>query len=272
MSEIKIASWNINSVRLRIGLVEKFLKAAKPDALALQETKTPNDLFPAKAFHKLGYKHIAMHGQKGHHGVAIVSRVPFEEETRAVFADKDDCRHICVRLLPEAAEPIEIHNFYVPSGGDLPDPEANAKFAHKLKFLKGMRDFSKRLANGKGEGRRLIMGDLNIAPLEHDVWSHKQMLDVVSHTPVEIEHLSTVAAAHDWKDLARLQTPEPEKLYTWWSYRARDWQASDRGRRLDHIWASPALAPRFKAIEILRPARGWKRPSDHVPVVATFDA
>jgi exodeoxyribonuclease-3 len=272
MPELKIASWNINSVRLRISLVEKFLKAAKPDVLALQETKTPNELFPAKSLAKLGYKHLAIHGQKGHHGVAIASRLPFEDESRAVFAGKDDCRHIAVRIRPAGAEPIEIHNFYVPSGGDVPDPGANEKFAHKLEFLKAMRDFSKRLANGKGTSRRLLMGDLNVAPLENDVWSHKQLLNVVSHTPIEVEHLSSVIAAHDWRDLARIQTPEPEKIYTWWSYRARDWQASDRGRRLDHIWASPGLAPRLRSVEILRAARGWKQPSDHVPVMATLDA
>jgi exodeoxyribonuclease-3 len=271
MPELKIASWNINSVRLRIGLVEKFLKAAKPDIVCLQETKTPNDLFPSKNLVKLGYKHLAIHGQKGHHGVAIASRLPIEEESRAVFADKDDCRHIMIRVRPEGALPIEIHNFYVPSGGDVPDPETCEKFAHKLKFLKAMRDFSQRLANGKGAARRILVGDLNVAPLESDVWSHKQMQDVVSHTAVEIEHLAKVVRAHDWRDLTRLLTPEPEKIYTWWSYRARDWQASDRGRRLDHIWATPALADTVRSVEILRAARGWKQPSDHVPVTATLE-
>ena len=271
MSELKIASWNINSVRLRIALVEKFLKSAKPDVLCLQETKSPNDLFPAKALAKLGYKHLAIHGQKGHHGVAIASRLPIEEESRTVFADKDDCRHVAIRIRPEGAEPIEIHNFYVPSGGDVPDANANTKFAHKLAFLKAMRDFSAQLANGKGKARRLLMGDLNVAPLENDVWSHKQMLDVVSHTPIEIAHLADVIAAHDWRDLTRIQNPEPEKIYTWWSYRARDWQASDRGRRLDHIWATPALASSFRGVEILRAARGWRQPSDHVPLTASFE-
>ena len=271
MPELKITSWNINSVRLRLPLVEKFLRAAKPDVLCLQETKCPNELFPAKALAKAGYKHQAIHGQKGHHGVAIISRLPFEAESRAVFAAKDDCRHVCVTLRPEGNAAIEIHDFYVPSGGDVPDPESNAKFAHKLAFLKSMRTFCAKLADANCDARRVLLGDLNIAPLEHDVWSHKQMLDVVSHTPIEIENLSKVLAAHDWRDLTRVHAPEPEKVYTWWSYRAKDWAASDRGRRLDHIWASPSLAASMRGIEILRAARGWRHPSDHVPVSPILD-
>jgi exodeoxyribonuclease-3 len=271
MTKLKVASWNINSVRLRIGLVEQFLKTYKPDVLCLQETKSPNDLFPAKQFTQLGYKYQALHGQKGLHGVAIVSKLPLEDVTRHVFTGKDDCRHVSVRVLPKNAEPVEIHDFYVPSGGDVPKPDENPKFAHKLAFLKEMRDFSARLADKDDSARRILVGDLNVAPLEHDVWSHKQMLDVVSHTEVETERLQKVLAAHGWVDVTRAQIPEPEKVYTWWSYRARDWRASNRGRRLDHIWASPGLTPAFKSVEILTEARGWEKPSDHVPVIATFD-
>ena len=268
---LKIASWNINSVRLRIKLVEAFLKAHKPDILCLQETKTPNDLFPAKALNRLGYEHIALHGKKGYHGVAIVSRLPFEETRTHVFCDKDDCRHIAVTFRSGQEDSVELHNFYVPAGGDVADPDENPKFAHKLAFLKEMTAFSARLGD-RGDARRILVGDLNVAPLENDVWSHKQMLDVISHTPIEVESLGRVVNAHQWVDLTRAQVPETEKVYTWWSYRARDWQASNRGRRLDHIWASPALAPSFETIEILRDARGWKQPSDHVPILASFES
>ncbi|TIW53975.1 MAG: exodeoxyribonuclease III, partial [Mesorhizobium sp.] len=105
----------------------------------------------------------------------------------------------------------------------------------------------------------ILVGDLNIAPLEHDVWSHKQLLNVVSHTPVETESFEAMRRAGDWVDLMRLNVPAEQKLYTWWSYRAQDWQASDRGRRLDHVWSSPNLVERFTGYEILRPARGWER-------------
>jgi exodeoxyribonuclease-3 len=117
----------------------------------------------------------------------------------------------------------------------------------------------------------VLVGDLNIAPLEDDVWSHRQLLNVVSHTPVETEGLETMRAAGGWADLMRLHTPPPERIYTWWSYRARDWELSNRGRRLDHVWSSASLAPVLKEMSVVRDARGWERPSDHVPVIARFD-
>lgn len=271
MTKLKIATWNINSVRLRIGLVEAYLKTAKPDVLCLQETKCPNDAFPVKALSKIGYKHLALHGQKGHHGVAIVSKLPLEEINTHVFTGKDDCRHVSALVRPKDSDPVEVHSFYVPSGGDVPNPDENEKFAHKLAFLKEMRTFSSDMANKAPDARRVLVGDLNVAPLEHDVWSHKQMLKVISHTAEEVELLDKAQAALQWSDVTRQQTPEPEKVYTWWSYRAKDWIASNRGRRLDHIWASPALVPAFRKVEILTEARGWEKPSDHVPLQALFD-
>jgi exodeoxyribonuclease-3 len=117
----------------------------------------------------------------------------------------------------------------------------------------------------------ILVGDLNIAPYEHDVWSHKQLLKIVSHTPVETEGLIEVMEKGDWVDLMRQHVPMEEKLYTWWSYRARDWKASNRGRRLDHIWSASELAGALTAIEVIEEARGWEKPSDHVPVIARFD-
>ncbi|WP_137388636.1 exodeoxyribonuclease III [Rhodoligotrophos defluvii] len=264
---LKIATWNINSVRLRIGLVERFLAEHQPDILCLQEIKCPDGNFPAKAFHRLGYPHIALRGQKGYHGVATVAKMPFLDVTHRLFCERDDGRHISVAV-PGASEPIVVHNFYVPAGGDEPDPVINEKFAHKLAFLKEMRGW---FADAAAHPLPMIMvGDLNIAPLETDVWSHKQLLKVVSHTPIEVEHLDAVRAAHDWVDLVRCHIPPAEKLYTWWSYRARDWQAANKGRRLDHIWASRRLEQSCIGATVLRDARGWPQPSDHVPVIAEF--
>jgi exodeoxyribonuclease-3 len=118
--------------------------------------------------------------------------------------------------------------------------------------------------------RAILVGDLNVAPLEHDVWSHKQMLRVVSHTPVECEKLVGAQQAGGWIDCMRMHTPEPSKLYTWWSYRAPDWAAADKGRRLDHIWTSSALAASVGEVRIAKSYRGAARPSDHVPVTATI--
>jgi len=268
---LKISTWNINSVRLRAGLVGKFLKAHAPDVLCLQETKCPDDAFPLKAFARLGYAHVALNGQKGYHGVAILSRVPFDSLDRRSFCGKTDCRHVAVTFGEKAGlrAPTTVHNFYVPAGGDEPDPEINEKFAHKLAFLDEMRHAAA-LKPAPGE-RAILVGDLNVAPLEHDVWSHKQMVRVVSHTPVECEKLTLVQKAGQWFDAMRAFVPESEKLYTWWSYRAADWRAADRGRRLDHVWVSPALADRVSKMQVTREARGWARPSDHVPVTVAIE-
>jgi exodeoxyribonuclease-3 len=267
-----LATWNINSVRLRIDLVERFCAQADPDVLCLQETKVEDGKFPLNDIRRLGFTHIAFNGQKGYHGVAIFSKIPFEEVEKRDFCAKGDARHIAIRFAAEAGPlaGVVVHNLYIPAGGDLPDPQANPKFAHKLAFLEEMQGW---FAGGfpAQRDRVILVGDLNIAPLEEDVWSHRQLLDVVSHTPVETEAMKRLIATGRWVDLMRHFVPEPQKLYTWWSYRALDWIASDRGRRLDHVWASPALAPAARSMKVLREARGWPRPSDHVPVSVTFE-
>jgi exodeoxyribonuclease III len=269
--KLTVTSWNINSVRLRINLVARFIKSARPDILCLQETKCPDDKFPLKRFRRLGYEYVALNGQKGYHGVVVLSRLPFERFEIQSFCGKVDCRHIAAEFGERAGlrDPITLHNFYVPAGGDIPDPQANPKFAHKLAFLDEMREHA-RLRPRAGE-RAILLGDLNVAPLEHDVWSHKQMLRVVSHTPIECEKLTGVRKAGDWVDCMREFTPEPAKLYTWWSYRSPDWATADKGRRLDHIWTSPMLADRVAEIAIAKHFRGAARPSDHVPVTMTLD-
>jgi exodeoxyribonuclease III len=268
---LTITTWNINSVRLRIDAVAKFLKAMRPDVLCLQETKCPDDKFPRKRFRRLGYEHIALNGQKGYHGVVMISRLPFERFEVKSFCGKSDCRHLSAVLGERAGlrDELTLHNFYVPAGGDLPDATVNAKFAHKLAFLDEMRAAPELRCDGKQ--RMVLLGDLNVAPLEHDVWGHRQMLKVVSHTPIECQKLTAAQRSGGWIDAMRMLVPEPAKLYTWWSYRSPDWKAADKGRRLDHIWVAPALADRVADLQVLRSSRGWPRPSDHVPVTATLE-
>ncbi len=263
---LKIATWNINSVRLRQGQVERFLTEHEPDLLCLQEIKCQNDQFPAKAFRKLGYEHQAVHGQKGYHGVATLSRRPLSEIHSRDFCAVGDSRHLCV-VFEAGGQLMRLHNFYVPAGGDEPDPAINPKFDHKLRFLAEMEEIAALDSNIP----TILVGDLNIAPLENDVWSHKQLLRVVSHTPIETEGLTRVYEKGGWSDLIRAKIPPHEKIFTWWSYRARDWDVSDRGRRLDHVWAAPQIADRLVDLQVIREARGWQQPSDHVPVVATLD-
>ncbi len=258
-----VVTWNINSVRLRIETVVRFLKAQQPDVLCLQETKCPDANFPEAAFKALGYEHIALNGQKGYHGVAIVSRHPFAQLDRRDFCEKGDSRHVGVTLGGEAGG-LEIHNLYVPAGGDIPDTSANPKFAHKLDFVDEMGAWFQR--EPKAGKKAILVGDLNIAPLEHDVWSHKALLDVVSHTPVEVEKFARAQRAGGWYDALRHFVPHDEKLYTWWSYRSPDWNAANKGRRLDHVWVSPPLSQGVEAMTVFRDVRGWERPSDHAPV------
>jgi len=262
---MRVATWNINSVRLRLPLIERFVRENKPDILCLQETKVVNDAFPEGAFEQMGFAHRAISGMKSYNGVAILSKIPFAETGVLNWQGKEDCRHIFAKL---AGGP-EIHCVYIPAGGDVPDPAANPKFAHKLGFLDDLAAYWR--GRDDKAAPKMMLGDFNIAPLENDVWSHKQLLDVVSHTPLEVEKLLALQTAHDWIDAPRRFVPESKKLYSWWSYRARDWTVGDRGRRLDHIWITPSLLPQLQATGILKAARGWDpKPSDHVPVWADF--
>lgn len=267
---VSVATWNINSVRLRLPLVLDFLARYQPDVLMLQEIKCTNDQFPREAFRAAGYPHQAVHGQMGYHGVATISKFPLTEITSRTFCGIDHCRHVSA-LLDFGRGPVTFHNFYIPSGGDIPDPEVNRKFRHKLDFLDELKLWFTEPVFARGH---LIAGDFNVAPYETDVWSHKQLLKVVSHTPVETDALKAIlSGGHGWTDLVRKHVPVEEKLYSWWSYRAKDWEASDRGRRLDHIWSTADVAAHSDGAEIVKPARGWtEKPSDHVPVVVRFNA
>lgn len=263
MSALKIVSWNINSVRLRAPNVAAFVREQQPDIVCLQETKCRDGEFPRRAFEEMGLSHLLLNGQGGgHHGVAIASRLPLEP-----VGVPDLCRAEHARIIGARVGGLEIHTIYLPAGGDEPDPETNDKFAHKLDFLSRMGKAYGRL-NRAGAAPLVLLGDLNVAPHENDVWSHKQLLKVVSHTPVETEALEAARQAGGFADLAREAVSDAQKLYTWWSYRARDWAASNRGRRLDHIWTNPA-AQSFSDPADLRIHLAWRggwKPSDHAPV------
>jgi exodeoxyribonuclease-3 len=257
-----LATWNINSVRLREALVLRLLTEEAPDVLCLQECKSPVEKMPLDAFARAGYGHVVARGQKGYNGVAILSKIPMREVGAHDFAGLGHARHIAGRL----ENGVVIHNFYVPAGGDVADRDVNEKFGQKLDYLTEMRDWFHKDCPEKS----ILVGDLNIAPREDDVWDHKKLLKVVSHTPVEVAHLAETQDAGGWVDITRRDIPEG-RLYSWWSYRAADWDAADKGRRLDHIWATPDIAQAGHDSRILREARGWDKPSDHAPVFASFD-
>jgi len=262
---MKIATWNVNSVRIRLSHIEKLAIQAKPDIICLQETKVVNNDFPFKYIKDLGYKYIELHGEKSYNGVAILSKIMPESSFSVNFVNDKDRRHVAIKLY----NGLEIHNFYIPAGGEIPDPLMNQKFKHKLSFFDEVTDWFK--TNRSEKDKIILLGDLNVAPLEHDVWSHKQLLKEVSHTPIEVEKMEALQKSLNWHDTIRRFTPESEKLYSWWSYRNHDWRKSDRGRRLDHIWATPAIENKVKAGYILREMRGLETPSDHAPVILEID-
>lgn len=257
---MKIVTWNINSVRLRIGHVLRVIAEHDPDVICLQETKTQDEFFPYAPLREAGYAHIHIAGMKSYNGVAIISKHPFEAPEIHERCRQADCRHISVKF-----EGFSLHNIYIPAGGDEPDVAVNEKYQHKLDFVDELTDWF--AARYGAEDSVVAVGDFNIAPYEHDVWSHKQLLKVISHTPPETERMGAMRESLDWIDTARHFVPMDEKLYTWWSYRNRDWRKSNRGRRLDHIWVSPPLKSALKGHEVLVDARDWEKPSDHVPVI-----
>ncbi len=262
---LRIVTWNINSVRLRIDQVARFVAENAPDVLCLQEIKCTEDQFPRQAFIDMGLPYLRVGGQKGWHGVAIASRLPIVDSPKL-----DVCREGHARCVSAVVEGVEVQNFYIPAGGDLPDRALNPKFDHKM-------DFYERLtAEMKTRDRQrplVLAGDFNIAPGENDVWNHRFMSKVVSHTPGEVETLYRLQDAGGFADVVRDQIPDPTKLASWWSYRAKDFRKSNRGLRLDHLWTSPGLTPAVVrgSARILDTVREWERPSDHAPVVMNLD-
>lgn len=261
---MRIATWNINSVRLRIDLVAKLAQSQRPDVICLQETKAQDVDFPLNKLKEMGYEHIIFRGEKSYNGVAIISKLPLVGVETQNIAGSGDSRHISA-ILPGD---IEMHNFYIPAGGDIPDVGLNHKYKFKLEFVEYMDKWFSN--NRKSQDKIIILGDFNIAPHEHDVWSHKQLMNEVSHTEPEITRLNALQGGLGWVDIGRHFVPKDEKLYSWWSYRNKDWKKSNRGRRLDHIWVTPALEGQIKSHHVFSEARDWEKPSDHAPVIADF--
>ena len=252
-------------MRLRAEQVARFAREAAPDVICLQEIKCREGEFPSAAFVEAGLPHLRIAGQKGWHGVAIASRLPIEDAPKL-----DVCRQGHARAVSGLIAGVEVHNFYIPAGGDVPDRAENPKFDHKLDFYERL---TAEMAKRDPKAALAILGDFNVAPGENDVWNHRHMSKVVSHTPPEIEAMAALKASLGFIDLAREMIPEPAKLASWWSYRAADFRLSNRGLRLDHIWVTPGLRDAaFRlgsaACRIHDDVRAWERPSDHAPVTA----
>ena len=234
---LRIATWNVNSVRLRAEQAARFIAEQAPDILCLQEIKCQAGEFPTAAFADAGLPHIAISGQKGWHGVAIASRLPIEATAPLQVCCESHARSVSARIAG-----LEIHNLYIPAGGDVPDRAENPKFDHKLDFFARL---TAEMAKRAPTAPLILAGDFNVAPGVNDVWDHRYMSKVVSHTPPEIEAMAQLRASLQFLDPVREATPEPAKLASWWSYRAADFRASNRGLRLASTlqWAAAERGP-----------------------------
>jgi|TARA_Y100000991_G_C21906070_1_gene320206 exodeoxyribonuclease-3 len=252
---MKIISWNVNSIRIRKQQLLKLIKNEDPDFVCLQEIKSSNDAFPNKDFEDLKY-FIHINGMPSYNGVGILSKHKVDSTHSHIFCGKKDSRHIEVKY-----KGIRIHSIYVPAGGEIPDVSINEKFKHKIKFLAEMKKFL------NNNDTNIVAGDLNIAPYEDDVWSHKQLKNVVSHTEIERTKLLDILESGNFLDTFRELLSPSENLFTWWSYRSPDFQKNNRGRRLDHIWANKNNRLKLKKVRILKEYRELVKPSDHVPII-----
>nr|WP_184045905.1 exodeoxyribonuclease III [Roseospira visakhapatnamensis] len=263
---MRLITWNVNSLRRRLDQVLRLLEEQTPDLLCLQETKVIDALFPAAALADAGYPHQAVHGMPGYNGVAVVSRWPLEGIRTQAVRGRADAR-LVLAWVP--AFEVDVHCLYVPAGGDVPDPDTNPRFADKLAFLD---DLAEWYAGWFGRIDRIILcGDLNVAPLERDVWDHRRLSRVVTHTPVEIAHLARLRSSLLWADAVRDLADPDTPVFTWWSYRTADWRHANKGRRLDHVWVTPPLSPAIAGFEVLSETRDWRPPSDHAPLRVTLD-
>ena len=176
MDSFKLVTWNVNSIRIRLELLEKLAVNVKPDIICLQEVKAKEEDFPFEDIKKLGFQHIALYGMAGYNGVAILSKVPLKQKELKDWVGKHDARHIKALVFDD----IEINDIYIPAGGDIPDPIENLSFAHKLCFMDDMAEFFEKHSTELKDKKILLCGDFNVAPSENDVWNHIQLLNIVS--------------------------------------------------------------------------------------------
>ena len=253
----KIATWNVNSLRVRLPHVLKWLEAERPDVLAVQETKLVDADFPHAAFAELGYR-AAVSGQKTYNGVALISRAPAGEIVQALPSYPDPQR----RILKAGIAGLTILNLYVPNGSEV----GSEKYAYKLEWLGHLQRYVRELL--QADTRLIVLGDLNIAPEEADV--HDPALwegQVLFSGPERAEFRKLIGSG--LTDCFRL-FPQPEASFTWWDYRAAGFRRN-LGLRIDHILAGPGLAPSCRTCRIDKAPRTWERPSDHAPVISEFE-
>ena len=254
---MRIATWNVNSLNVRLSHVQEWLASASPDVLVLQEIKQVNEAFPVETFAEAGYESL-VNGQKTYNGVAVISReTPADPVTD--FPGFEDSQR---RILAVTVGPARVVNLYVPNGQSV----GSDKYRYKLDWLAALRDFLE--TELERHHHLVVLGDFNIAPDDRDVYDPEKWGDDVLCSPAEREALAAITDL-GLVDVFRNFVPE-EKVFSWWDYRAAAFRRN-AGLRIDLILASPALADKCTSSYIDREPRTWERPSDHTPVVAEFD-
>ena len=254
---MKIATWNVNSLKVRLPQVLEWLDAHSPDILVLQEIKQVNEMFPADEFAAAGYRSVAS-GQKTYNGVAVVARSePADLVTD--FPGFDDPQR---RILAATIDGLRVVNLYVPNGSEV----GSDKYAYKLSWLDALHDYLQ--AELRVHEQLVVLGDFNIAPADEDVYDPEKWGDAILCSPKERAALEKVMSL-GFSDVFR-QFEQPEQTFSWWDYRAAGFRRN-AGLRIDLILASPQLSEICTASYVDKEPRGWERPSDHAPVVAEFD-
>lgn len=260
MKPFKIATWNVNSLRVRLPHVLQWLESAQPDVLALQEIKMPTEDFPLEEIREAGYDAI-VNGQKTYNGVAILCKGTGRHTPTDIITEIPELEDHQRRVLAVTVDGVRILNLYVPNGDNI----HSEKYQYKLKWLEHLKAFLKKEL--KQHSKMIILGDFNIAPEDDDVYDPKAWEGQVLCSEPERTEFQTILKL-GFVDCFRIHTPS-EKVYSWWDYRLNAFKRN-MGLRIDHIIASTALAKQCNQSVIDKTPRGWERPSDHTPVIAEF--
>jgi exodeoxyribonuclease-3 len=259
---MKLATWNVNSVKARLEAAVAWLKDAQPDVVALQELKCTEETFPREAFESLGYN-CAVHGQKSYNGVAILSKRPLEDVTpRLPGGDGDDHARYLEAVVKGDRGVVRVASIYAPNG----NPIGTEKFAYKLKWLERLHVHAKEILSF--EEPAVLMGDYNVIPTPDDVHDPKAWLGDALYQPESREALRKLEYL-GFTDAFRACNTAPGQ-YTFWDYQAGSWR-KNLGIRIDHMMLSPQAVDGLRRCEIDRDVRGGERPSDHVPVWCELD-
>ena len=253
---MKIATWNVNSLNVRLPHVLEWLGSASPDVLVLQEIKQVTEKFATEAFAELGYNGVAS-GQKTYNGVAVISRNEATDQVTDFPGFADPQR----RILAATIDGVRVVNLYIPNGHSV----GSEKYEYKLKWLAALEQFL--AAELKSHDKLVVLGDFNIAPEDRDVYDAEKWGEDILCSPAERAALASLMKL-GLADVFR-QFEQPEKTFSWWDYRAAGFRRN-AGLRIDLILATAALASTCKASYVDREPRTWERPSDHTPVVAEF--